>query len=105
MAAPNGYPSYVYNSAAQPAIIVTSAAQFAALQGPGVWSATPYPPQNPPAPVDTTPVLTVTDTRLQQILVEQRTTNQMLQIGLNIMDDPATQIRPDIIANDSSLSS
>ncbi|SRR5713226_7606731 len=100
------FPSYAYNSAGQPAQLVASQAAFNALAGAGVWSFTPFATPIITAPVDTSPgVLIATDVRLQQMLVEQRVTNQMLQIGLNIADDPAVQIRTDIAVNDISLTS
>lgn len=56
MAAPNGYPSYVY-SRTEPAVIVQSLAAFNAL--PGFWGTTPSPenpPQRPPIDVPGTPL-------------------------------------------------
>ncbi len=100
MAAPTSYPSYAYNPT-QPPVIVANVTQFNALPPPGVWSATPYPNNPPTAPSD--PGVPISDLRLQQILIEQRVTNQLLQFGLNIVDDPMTQIRPDVLANDSGL--
>ena len=97
------FPSWAYNSAGQPAQLVTSQAIFQALAGAGVWSFTPFPTALVTAPIDTTPQLTATDIRLQQSLIEQRMTNQLLVIGLNIADDTVTQLRPDILANDSGL--
>ena len=97
------FPSWAFNSAGQPAQIVQSQAAFQALTGPGVWAFTPFPTAIVTAPIDTTPVLTATDIRLQQMLVEQRITNQLLTFGLNITDDAQTQIRPDIQANDVGL--
>ena len=99
------FPSWAFNSAGQPSIIVTSQAAFQALTGPGAWAFTPFPTALVTAPIDTTPVLTATDIRLQQMLIEQRITNQLLTFGLNIADDAQTQIRPDVLANDSSLTS
>lgn len=97
------FPSWAYNSAGQPAVLVASQAAFNALGGLGTWAFTPYATAIVTAPVDTTPLLTATDIRLQQMLIEQRVTNQLLQIGLNVADDPQTQIRPDVLANDSGL--
>ena len=97
------FPSWCYNSAGQPAVLVQSQAAFQALTGPGVWAFTPFPTAIVTAPIDTTPVLTATDIRLQQMLIEQRITNQLLTFGLNITDDAQTQIRPDIQANDVAL--
>ena len=66
------------------------------------WSTSPFPvaPVSPP-PFDQG--LQTTDSRLQQILVEMRVQNLMLQIGFNIADDPKMQLRPDVLLNDSSL--
>ena len=98
------FPSWAFNSAGQPSVIVASQAAFDALAGAGTWAFTPYAIATATAPVDTTPgLLTATDVRLQQLLVEQRLMNQLLAIGFNISDDPATQLRPDILANDSGL--
>lgn len=103
MAAPTSFPSYAYNSAAQPAVIVQNLAQFNALPGPGTWSSTPFPvpPPNPVPPFD--PGLLVTDSRAQQQLVEARMTNYMLAQMAGIEDDVITVLRPDILANDSAL--
>ncbi len=91
------FPSWAFNSAGQPAQIVQSQAAFQSLGGAGTWAFTPFPTALVTAPIDTTPVLTATDIRLQQMLIEQRVTNQLLAIGLNVaQDDPMTQIRPDI---------
>lgn len=95
------YPTWAYNSAGQASVIVTSATAFAALGGLGSWSTTPY--YVPPASVPVDAGLTNTDTRLQQMLIEQRVTNLILQYGLNVMDDPQTQLRAEVLANDSSL--
>ena len=111
MAAPTGYPSWAYNSAGQPALIVTSLTQFSALPGPGTWSATPTGTTTPPSiPYDTitngTGSLQVTDIRAQQQLIEQRITNILLtQMAGNVIDDLVTVIRPDVLANDASLTS
>lgn len=100
MAAPTGYPSWVYNATQLTQQIVQNVAAFNALPAPGVWTTTPYAGLSG---IPTDPNLTDTDIRLQQILIESRITNQMLQIGMNIMDDPQLQLRPDILANDSGL--
>src|SRR5882762_2116457 len=102
MAAPTGYPSYVYNSTQNTALIVNNVAAFNALGGAGTWTTTPYPGISS---IPTDPGLTDTDIRLQQILIESRVTNWLLQIGMNISDDPVNQLRPDILANDSGLTS
>lgn len=100
MAAPTGYPSWVYNATQLTSQIVQNVAAFNALPSPGVWTTTPYAGVSG-IPFDTG--LQDTDIRLQQILIESRIQNQLLQIGLNVSDDPVTQLRPDILANDSGL--
>lgn len=100
MAAPTSYPSWAYNATQFSSLIVNNVAAFNALPAPGVWTTTPYPGLGG-FPVD--PGLTDTDIRLQQILIESRIGNQLLTYGFNLPDDPATQIRPDILANDSGL--
>ena len=98
------FPSWAYNSTGQPSVLVASTAAFQALGGPGTWSFTPFNLATASAPVDTSPgTLSATDIRLQQMLIEQRITNQLLTFGLNITDDAQTQIRPDIQLNDVSL--
>ena len=97
------FPSWAFNSAGQPAQIVQNQAAFQSLGGAGTWAFTPFPTALVTAPIATTPVLTATDIRLQQMLIEQRITNQLLTFGLNITDDAQTQIRPDIQANDVGL--
>ena len=59
----------------------------------------------PPSGVPYDPGLPNTDTRLQQILVENRVQSMMLAQAFNITDDPQTVLRPDVRANDASLSS
>ena len=111
MAAPTSYPSWAYNSAGQPALIVASLTAFNALAGNGTWSATPFAPTPTPstAPYDSlvngTGILQVIGIRLEQMLIENRVQSQLMQFGFNIADDPVTQIRPDILLNDSSLTS
>lgn len=100
MAAPTSYPSYVFNGTQLTSLIVANVAAFNALSGPGVWTTTPYVGISG---IPTDPNLTDTDIRLQQILIENRISNQLLQFGFNIVDDPVTQLRPDILANDSGL--
>jgi hypothetical protein len=100
MAAPTSFPSYAYNPF-QPPVIVQNLTAFNALPGPGTWGTQPFASTTPGAPFD--PGFTDTDIRLQQILIENRITNQMLQFGFNLVDDPVTQIRPDVLANDSGL--
>lgn len=104
MAAPSGnpaYPSVVYNAAQFATVTVQNVAQFNALSGPGTWTTTPFVGIPGSVPVD--PGFTDTDIRLQQILIESRISNQLLVWGFNISDDPQTVIRPDILANDSGL--
>ncbi len=118
MAAPaagaNGpaYPSSAYNSAGQPTIVVFSLAQFNALGGPGTWSATPFASSTPStstAPFDTvtngTGTYQVTDIRLQQQLIEARISNMILSQILGNTDDLQSVLRPDVLANDASLTS
>lgn len=100
MAAPTGYPSWVYNSTQLVSIIVQNVAAFNALPAPGVWTTTPF---IGVSGIPTDPGFTDTDIRLQQILIENRISNQLLQFGFNLVDDPVTQLRPDILQNDSSL--
>lgn len=102
MAAPTSYPSWAYNATQQSALIVQNVAAFNALPAPGVWTTTPYPGLNG-YPTDLG--LTDTDIRLQQILIESRISNQLLTYLGNLPDDPASQLRLDILANDSSLTS
>lgn len=101
MAAPTGYPSWIYNSTQQSSLIVANIAAFNALGGSGTWTTTPFAGASG---IPTDPNLTDTDIRLQQMLIEQRVTNQLLQFGFNLVDDPVTQLRPDVLANDSGLS-
>lgn len=99
MAAPNGYPSWVYNSTQLVSLIVPNVAAFNALAGPGVWTTTPFAGTSG---IPTDPGLTDTDIRLQQILIENRMTNAVLTWGFNLSDDLPT-LRADILANDSGL--
>lgn len=111
MAAPNGYPSWAYNSTGQPSVIVNSLAAFNALGGTGTWSSTPFPAPAPPAqaPFDSliagTGSYFATDQRLQQLIVEARVQSMMMAQAFNTTDDPQTGLRPDVLANDSSLTS
>lgn len=101
MAAPTGYPSWVYNSTQLVSVIIPSVAAFNALPGPGTWTTTPYVGVSG-IPAD--PGLTDTDIRLQQILIENRVSNQLLQFIGNLTDDPV-EMRAEILAGDSSLTS
>lgn len=103
MAAPTSYPSWVYNSTQFLSQVVSNVTAFNALPAPGVWTTTPFAGVGTIAPSD--PGFTDTDIRLQQILVETRVQNQLLQIGFGMSDDPVNQIRPDVLLNDSSLTS
>lgn len=111
MAAPNGFPSYAYNSAGQPSVIVLSLAAFNALPAPGTWSSSPFSSTSPgtTTPIDSlvagTGSYTATDTRLQQLVVEARVQSAMMAQAFNITDDPQTVLRPDVLANDASLTS
>jgi hypothetical protein len=111
MAAPTGFPSWAYNSAGQPALIVQSLTAFNALPGPGTWSSTPFGTTTATnvAPFDTltggTGALQVTDIRAQQSLVESRITNMLLSQLLGNADDLQQVLRPDVLANDASLTS
>lgn len=105
MAAPSGspaYPSWAFNSAGQPAVIVLSLAAFNALPAPGIWSASPYPTVPPTVPSD--PGFIILDTRQQQLLIESRIQTMILAQGFGIVDDPQTLLRADVLANDSSVS-
>ncbi len=102
MAAPTSYPSYAYNATQLLTVIVNTASAFNALTGPGVWTTTPY---LGVGGIPTDPGFTDTDIRLQQMLIEMRILNQQVQFGFNLPDDPVLSLRPDILANDSSLTS
>ena len=110
------FPSWAYNLS-QPPQIVASQAAFNAL-GIG-WSLTPLGTASPgAAPVaGFTPGagggslgtadelgFTTTDTRLQQMLIELRIANLMLNPGFNSPDE-LTALRAEVLALDSSLSS
>lgn len=99
MAAPTGYPSWVYNSTQQSSIIVQNVAAFNALPSPGVWTTTPFAGTSG---IPTDPNLTDTDIRLQQILIENRVQSQFLSFLYGSADDPV-EIRAEILANDSGL--
>lgn len=98
--APTSYPSFAYNSTQLTSLVVNNVTAWNALPGPGTWQTYPYAGISG---IPTDPGLTDTDIRLQQILIETRVQSQLLQIGLNVTDDPVTQLRPDILANDSGL--
>ncbi len=100
--APTSYPSYAYNSTQLLQVVVNNVQQWNALPSPGTWQTFPYPGL---IAFPTDPGLEDTDAWLRSILVENRITNQMLQFGMNVMDDPVTQLRPDVLANDSSIAS
>jgi len=104
MAGP-AFPSWAYNNAGQASQVVASQAAFNALTPPGSWSLTPFPPSPPSnVPFDPTPSYPVTDTRLQQMLIEARILNMMFAHAFAIPDDLQTTLRPDVLANDSGLS-
>ena len=96
------FPSWAYNATLLLSKIVQSQAEFTAL-GTG-WSYSPFAPP-PPSGVPFDVGFPDTDTRLQQMLIEARIQTLMLAQGLNITDDPQTQIRADVLANDVSLAS
>ncbi len=100
MAAPTGYPSWVYNSTQFASLIVSNVAQFNALSGSGTWTTTPF--VGIPGSVPTDPGFTDTDIRLQQSLVEQRLTNNLLAMIAEAPDDLVAW-RQDIVNNDSGL--
>ena len=110
MAAPTSYPSAVFNQTQNISnLIVNNVQAFNALPAPGVWTTTPFLPNAGGAPFDTlvngTGLLQVIGDRLQQIMIENRVQSQLMQFGFNLSDDPVTQIRPDVLLNDSSLTS
>ena len=96
------FPSWAYNATLLLSKIVQTQAEFTAL-GSG-WSFTPFAPP-PPSGVPFDPGFPDTDTRLQQILVESRIQTMMMAETFLIADDPQQQLRPDVVANDSSLAS
>lgn len=99
MAAPTGYPSWVFNAIQNASLIVPNVAAFNALPAPGVWTTTPFPGA---AGIPTDPGLTDTDIRLQQILIENRMSNAILLSGFNLPDEYLPW-RADFLANDSGL--
>jgi hypothetical protein len=101
MATATSFPTYAYSASQTPQVVASQAALTAL--GP-TWFTSPVLVSSASAPTDTIPgVLSATDIRLQQMLVEQRVTNQMLAIGFGMSDDPVNQIRPDVLLNDSGL--
>ena len=101
MAAPLGYPSWVYNSTQLVALIVQNVAAFNALPTPGTWTTTPF--STTTNPFD--PNETITDTYLKNLLIEARVNNYLTANMSLVTDDVATQIRPDIAVNDVALTS
>lgn len=95
------FPTWAYNLT-QPAVIVATQAQFNALPGSG-WALTPFASSTSSIPTD--PGLTDTDIRLQQILIENRVSNILLQSmaapALDSVD--LTGLRADVLAVDSGL--
>lgn len=102
------FPSYVYNATLlQSQVVQTQAAKDALGTG---WSFTPFappPPSGVPFDVTGSPTVPIavpiTDTRLQQQLVEARMLNMMFAHAFNIPDDLQTILRPDVLANDSGI--
>lgn len=101
MAAPTGYPSWVYNSTQLSSLIVQNVAAFTALGGLGTWTTTPF--STTSSTFD--PNEQITDTYLKNMLVELRVNNYLTAQGFQITDDPQTVIRPDVVANDVVLAS
>lgn len=99
--APTSYPSFAYNATQLSTVVVNNATAWNALPGPGTWQTYPYPGISG---IPTDPGLTDTDIRLQQILIESRVSNQLLQFGFNLTDDPV-ELRAEILAGDSALTS
>lgn len=99
MAAPTGYPSWVYNGTQLTSLIVQNVAAFNALPSPGIWTTTPYPGISG---IPTDPGLTDTDIRLQQILIENRLGNNLIAM-LGSFPEDLVAWRQDIAANDSGL--
>lgn len=99
--APTSYPSFAYNSTQLSTVVVNNSTAWNALPGPGTWQTYPYPGISG---IPTDPGLTDTDIRLQQILIESRVSNQLLQFGFNLTDDPV-ELRAEILAGDSALTS
>ena len=94
------FPSWAYNSAGQPAVIVQTLAQFTALPLPGTWQLNgPYPSSGSGS---NDPGFTVTDTRLQQLLVEARLSNLVVAQMANTAEE-LTALRAEIVALDSGL--
>ncbi len=101
MAAPTSYPSWAYNSTQQSSLIVQNVAQFNALPAPGTWTTTPF---TVPAGAPFDPGFLDTDTRLQQILIENRINNLLVANMANSTDE-LTALRAEILSLDSGLSS
>lgn len=99
MAAPTGYPSWVYNSTQLSSLIVQNVAAFTALGGLGTWTTTPYSTTSSTADAN----FSITDTYLKNLLIEARVQNYMLQGTLGIVDDVQSVIRPDVAVNDVAL--
>lgn len=97
------FPSYAYQNVAPFATqVVQSQAALTALGA--TWSTTPVVvPPSGSVPFD--PGFVDTDTRLQQMLVELRTLNLQVNQAFSITEDPVTIMRPDVLANDSNLTS
>ncbi len=94
------FPGYYYNAVQNSVLIVQNQAQANALSGPGTWTTTPF--VGIPGSVPTDPGFTDTDIRLQQSLVEQRLTNNLLAMIAEAPDDLVAW-RQDIVNNDSGL--
>ena len=97
------FPSWAYNSAGQASQIVASQAAFNLLPGPGTWSFSPFIPPSQIAPGD--PGFSITDDRLQQMLIEARIQSQYLYYANGSVGDDPQALRADILATDSSITS
>ena len=100
MAAPTGYPSWVYNSTQNVSLIVQTVAEFNALTTPGTWTTTPFEADDDDE-ADTG--FTITDTYLKNLLIEMRVQNYLIADGMQQKDDVQQRIRPDVAANDIAL--
>jgi hypothetical protein len=98
------FPTWAYNLT-QPALIVNSQAAFNALQPVGTWALTPFPASSTVVPFD--PGFLILDERQQQLLVESRIANMLLQTmaGPNLDAVDMAGLRADVLANDSSPTS
>jgi hypothetical protein len=95
------FPSVAYQNVAPfGSQIVQTQAALTALGS--TWSTTPTAAPTVIAPTD--PGFTDTDIRLQQLLIEQRITNQLIAQANPGLDDPQT-LRADVVLTDVALTS